>query len=129
VGQLIPIIVAALIVALIQVSLRSSYPEYATVLTVLFTTVVLLRVLGPLKDIIQLFTQLGQEAGITGRYFDVLLRTMAAAYITAFGSQICKDADEKSLAIAVELVGKLVVIILALPIIVGIVEALTTMLP
>ena len=62
-GQLIPIIVAALIVALIQVSLRSSYPEYATVLAVLFTTVVLLRVLGPLKDIIQLFTQLGQEAG------------------------------------------------------------------
>ena len=36
-------------------------------------------------------------------YFDILLRTLAAAYITAFASQICKDAGEEGLAMGVEL--------------------------
>jgi stage III sporulation protein AD len=129
VSQLVPVVLTALVVAFIQVNLRSSYPEYAIGLAVLFTVVILLRVLGPLRDIIHVFYQLGQETGISGHYFDVLLRTMAVAYMAAFGSQICRDANEKSLAIAVELTGKLVVMIIALPIILGVVEALARILP
>ncbi len=129
VAEIVPVVLTALIVAFIQVNLRSQYPEYATILAILFTVIVLLRVLGPLRDMIHVFYQLGQGGGVSGRYFDVLLRTLAVAYITAFGSQICKDAGEKSLAITVEFAGKLVVMIIALPIILGIVEALVNLLP
>jgi stage III sporulation protein AD len=129
VSEMVPVVLTALILAFVQVNLRSNYPEYATVLAILFTVIILLRVLGPMRDMIQVFYQLGQGTGVAGRYFDVLLRTMAVAYITAFGSQICKDAGEKSLAIAVEFAGKLIVMIIALPIILGVVEALTNLLP
>ncbi|NMB12993.1 MAG: stage III sporulation protein AD [Firmicutes bacterium] len=128
-SEIVPVVLTALIVAFIQVNLRSQYPEYATVLAILFTVIVLLRVLGPLRDMIHVFYQLGQGVGIAGRYFDVLLRTLAVAYITVFGSQICKDAGEQSLAITVEFAGKLVMMIIALPIILGIVEALVNLLP
>ncbi|NLJ24044.1 MAG: stage III sporulation protein AD [Firmicutes bacterium] len=128
-SEMVPVVLTALILAFVQVNLRSNYPEYATVLAILFTVIILLRVLGPMRDMIQVFYQLGQGTGVAGRYFDVLLRTMAVAYITAFGSQICKDAGEKSLAIAVEFAGKLIVMIIALPIILGVVEALTNLLP
>lgn len=128
-SEIVPVVLTALIVAFIQVNLRSHYPEYATVLAVLFTVIILLRVLGPMRDVIHVFYQLGQGVGVAGRYFDVLLRTVAVAYITAFGSQICKDSGERSLAIAVEFAGKLVVMIIALPIILGVVEALVNLLP
>lgn len=128
-SEMVPVVLTALILAFIQVNLRSTYPEYATILAILFTVIILLRVLGPMRDMIQVFYQLGQGTGVAGRYFDVLLRTMAVAYITAFGSQICKDAGEKSLAIAVEFAGKLIVMIIALPIILGVVEALVNLLP
>ncbi|NMB23994.1 MAG: stage III sporulation protein AD [Firmicutes bacterium] len=128
-SHLVSVILTALVVAFIQVNLRASYPEYAIGLALLFTVVILLRVLAPLRDIIHVFYQLGQDTAIGGQYFDVLLRTMAVAYITAFGSQICKDANEKSLAIAVELTGKIVVMVIALPIILGVVEALARILP
>ena len=128
-SEMVPVVLTALILAFIQVNLRSTYPEYATILAILFTVIILLRVLGPMRDMIQVFYQLGQGTGVAGRYFDVLLRTMAVAYITAFGSQICKDAGEKNLAIAVEFAGKLIVMIIALPIILGVVEALTNLLP
>ena len=128
-SEIIPVVPIALIVAFIQVNLRSQYPEYATIVAILFTAIILLRVLGPMRDMIHVFYEMGQAAGVSGRYFDVLLRTMAVAYITAFGSQICKDAGEKSLAITVEFSGKLVVMIIALPIILGVVEALVNLLP
>lgn len=128
-SHLVPVILTALIVAFIQVNLRSSYPEYAIGLALLFTVVILLRVLGPLRDIIYVLYQLGQDTGIGSQYFDILLRTMAVAYITAFGSQICKDANEKSLAIAVELTGKIAVMVIALPIVLGVVAALARILP
>lgn len=128
-SEMVPVVLTALILAFIQVNLRSNYPEYATVLAILFTVIILLRVLGPMRDMIQVFYQLGQGTGVAGRYFDVLLRTMAVTYITAFGSQICKDAGEKSLAVAVEFAGKLIVMIIAIPIILGVVEALISLLP
>jgi stage III sporulation protein AD len=129
VSEIVPVVVAALILSFLQVNLRSSYPEYAAVLAVLFTVIILLRVLNPMRDMIHVFYQLGQGAGVSGGYFDVLLRTLAAAYITAFGSQICKDAGEESLAMVVEFAGKLVMMIIALPIVVGVVETLVNLLP
>jgi len=129
VSEIVPVVLAALILSFIQVNLRSSYPEYAAVLAILFTVVIVLRVLNPLRDMIGVFYQLGRGAGVSGGYFDVLLRTLAAAYITAFGSQICKDAGEDSLAMVVEFAGKLVIMIIALPIVVGVVDVLVNLLP
>ena len=128
-SDIVPVVLTALILAFIQVSLRAHYPEYATVLAILFTVLILLRVLGPVRDMIHVFYQLGQGAGVAGMYFNVLLRTIAVTYVTAFGSQICKDAGEKSLAITVEFAGKVVVMIIALPIILGVIDALINLLP
>jgi len=129
VSEIVPVVMAALVLSFIQVNLRSSYPEFAAVLAALFTVIVLLRVLSPMREVIAVFHQLGRGAGVSVSYFDILLRTLAAAYITAFASQICKDAGEEGLAMGVELAGKLVVMIIALPIIVGVVESLVNLLP
>ncbi len=128
-SEIVPVVVAALVLSFIQINLRSAYPEYAALLAILFVVIILLRLLSPMRDMIRLFYQLGQGAGVSGGYFDVLLRTVAAAYITAFGSQICKDAGEESLAMVIEAAGKLVMIVIALPIIVGVVDALVNLLP
>lgn len=125
----VPVVIAALVLVLFQVHLRSRYPEYANMLAVVFVVVVLLQALGPLRDIFGVFNQLGREAGLSGTYFNILLRTIALAYITAFGSQLCRDAEENSIAVTVEFVGKIIIIIVALPIIVGIVEVLVSLLP
>ncbi|NLK08353.1 MAG: hypothetical protein GX316_06590 [Firmicutes bacterium] len=128
-SYLIPVVITALVVALIQVNLRASYPAYAVGVAAFFGVVVLFRILAPLRDITTVFYHLEQSWGGQSHYFSVLLRTMAAAYVTAFGAGLCKDAEENTLAVAVELTGKIVVMVIALPIVLAVVEALARLLP
>ena len=47
----------------------------------------------------------------------IILKSMAIAYMTQISSGICKDCEETSIASAIETAGKLEIVILALPLI------------
>ena len=51
------------------------------------------------------------------------------AYITEFGSQICKDMGENSIASKIELGGKVIIMILGLPILTALTETILEILP
>ena len=54
---------------------------------------------------------------------------MGIAYIAEFGAQVCKDAGEGSIAAKIELAAKILVVVLALPIIVAILESILRLIP
>jgi hypothetical protein len=47
VSEIVPVVVAALVLSFIQINLRSAYPEYAALLAILFVVIILLRLLSP----------------------------------------------------------------------------------
>ena len=55
-------------------------------------------------------------------YMELILKSLAIAYMTQISSTICRDCEEKSIASAIESVGRLEIIILSLPLINEIVE-------
>jgi len=53
---------------------------------------------------------------------------MGVAYLAGFGAQICRDAGESSLGIKLELAGKIIILFLAVPIMVAIMEMILRLL-
>ena len=68
------------------------------------------------------------EAGLAGDHIKLLLKLMAISYVVEFGSEVCKDAGQQSLAAKIQLGGKLMMAALALPIFQSLMEVVTELL-
>ncbi|HEY8418077.1 MAG TPA: stage III sporulation protein AD [Limnochordales bacterium] len=120
---------AGLVLTILLGVLRERYPALAVQLVLAFVVGVFLLLLPFLGRVVAVFTELGRRAQVNGTYLDIALRALGVAYVAAFGAQVCKDAKEEALAGAIELAGKVIILLLALPVLMGILEALLRLLP
>lgn len=114
----------AIIVTVVLSQMRSLEQSWAVILSVVFSVIILLSLMPHINDVMQLFHSMANEARVGSMYLAPVLKTIAVAYITAFGAQICNDAEEKTIANIVELAGKIVICIIALPVIQAILYSL-----
>ena len=59
-------------------------------------------------------------------YIDVILKMIGIAYICRFSSDICKDAGCNAMASQVEMAGKITLILLSMPILMGVIDLVVT---
>lgn len=128
-GDISRIIGVALVITVLLIYLRGLDKALAWQLTLAFVVAALLYLMGPLRQVIALFIRLGQESRIESAYLAIVLKSMAVAYLAGFGAQLSRDADEGAIAEVVELAGKVVILVMAAPIVVAILDALVALLP
>lgn len=112
--QIVGIGMTAVILSLV---VRRSHPELALQIALVVSCVVFLFVLDKIQTIIALFEEMAKRAGIGKAYLIILLKIIGISYLTEFGSQVCQDAGEGTIAAKVELAGKVMILIMAVPII------------
>ena len=61
-----------------------------------------------------------------GYYIKIILKMVGVTYLCEFGTQICKDVGQGAIALQVELFGKIMVLIIGLPILLAIIEQLVS---
>jgi stage III sporulation protein AD len=123
------VVALGLIVAVFAVLLRRERPEMALILALGFGVIVFLFVLNKLGAIINVFQDMTQRAQVDELYLATLLKILGIAYIAEFGAQVCRDSGEGTVANKIELAGKVLIMILALPIFAAILEAIMRLLP
>ncbi|HEY8552693.1 MAG TPA: stage III sporulation protein AD, partial [Thermaerobacter sp.] len=79
--------------------------------------------------IIRVLQEVADRADLDARYTATLLKIVGVAYLAEFGAQLCRDAGESALAAKVELAGKVVILLLAVPILMAVLELLIGLLP
>ena len=112
------------IVGLLVLALaRQVVPEMATLITIGLGVVLLALVVDSLGDAVDVLQGLAGNAGIKSDYIRVVLKVVGVSYITAFAAQMCRDAGESALAAKVELAGKVMILLTALPVFKALAEA------
>ena len=119
----------ALVVAVFAVLLREERPEMALLLVLGFGVLIFILVLRKMEAVIGLFWDLSRLARVDELYLTTLLKILGIAYIAEFGAQICRDAGEGTIASKIEMVGKILILVLALPIFAAIMEVIVRLLP
>ena len=79
-------------------------------------------ILGELSYVIQTLNTLARRVNIEFAYFSTILKIIGMAYIVEFGAQISRDAGEDSIAMKIELGGKVIIMVLAIPILLALME-------
>ncbi|WP_338000188.1 stage III sporulation protein AD [Alicyclobacillus sp. ALC3] len=109
--------------------LRTRAPQFAMMVAFVAGIALLLMVLNSMDTVIQTLTQLAEAAKLDRNFLSTVLRIIGIAYIVEFAAQLARDAGEGALASKIELAGKVGIVVLAIPIVTDVIQALVHLLP
>ncbi len=128
--QIFQIVGLALVASFIAVILRQSRaPESAMLISIVAGAVVFLLMLDKIGAVIRVLEELADRAHVNKFYLMTIFKIIGIAYIGEFGAQVCRDAGEGAVASKVEFAAKILIIVLAVPIIGAILETVIRLLP
>ena len=127
--NIVKIIGIAFVTTFAVVILRQTKPEIAAVVSVAGGIVVLLMFVDSLSTVLGGFTAIVNRTGIKSEIFSVLLKIIGIGFLTDFAAGICADAGNNSMAQKVTFAGKIIILVLALPIIDNLIQIIIGILP
>lgn len=102
--------------------LRGLNREIAMLISIVTSLLLLLYALYHMKSLLEFMSSYFHAISGGGLYFSVLVKVLITACIADFTAQLCRDAGESSIGAKVELAAKVVIFVLASPIILSVME-------
>ncbi|MCD5407589.1 MAG: stage III sporulation protein AD [Desulfotomaculum sp.] len=127
--EIMQIIGIALITTILAGVVKFGNKEIGVLISLAAGLIIFGMMLGHISAIFQVLRDLANQANISMIYLGTILKIVGIAYIADFGAQICRDAGEGALATKVEFAAKILVLVLAVPIIVAVLQALLKIIP
>jgi len=127
--DILQIVILGIITSILFIVLKDAHAAIAYLLIIVTGIIILSVVITQIGTVLKLLESLGQKASIDGIYMETILKIIGIAYIAEIGSNIVRDAGLSSVASKIELAGKVFILILAVPIITAVIEAILNFLP
>jgi stage III sporulation protein AD len=127
--DIVKVIGIALVTTFAVMVLRPTKPELAAVVSMAGGAIILLMFVDALGSVVGALNTIVQKTGIRSDIFSAVLKIIGIGYLTEFAAGICKDANNESMGQKVTLAGKVIILVLALPIINGLIDIIVGMLP
>ena len=126
---ILQIVGIALLASVFIIIIRQERPELAFLLSLVTGLVILILVLEQLGIVINLLQQIAEKARIDLLYFNTIIKVIGIAYIGQFGAEITRDSGETALASKIEMAAKIIIMILAIPIMISLIETIIDLIP
>ena len=120
--DIIKISVFGISAVLLALVLKSYRPEYSVFLSIAVCVCIFLFVGTKLELIIGYAEKMLEMIQIDHSYITMILKMVGITYIAEFSAGICKDAGYQTVAIQIEIFGKLAVLVLCMPVLLTLLE-------
>lgn len=107
--------------------LKSGKPEFAAAVSLGACVLLLFYAGGSLTKIVGELKRLFEYIELPGGYLSILLKILGISYLAEFGSALCRDAGQSAISSQIELVGKLAILALSMPVVTSLFEAISKM--
>lgn len=127
--EIFRIVGIGIVATVLVIILKSTRPEFALYISLVTGVIIFSMILGELSYVIQTLNTLARRTNVEFTYFSTILKIIGMAYIVEFGAQISRDAGEDSIALKIELGGKVLIMVLAIPILLALMDLIIKILP
>lgn len=118
-------IVGVSVFAVIMIIILKNYrPEMALVLSIITGIGIMLYAISKMSSVINVLNDLVSKSGVNTDFLLVIIKVIGIAYIVEFGKNVCVDAGQSSIATKLEMAGKVVIVVLTIPLISSLVNVL-----
>ena len=114
--DIVKIIALSFAGVMLAAMVKQHSPEYGIYVALGTGILILLYISGYLQEAIDFLGSMAEKTGLGAGSIGILLKFMGIAYLTEFSAQLCKDAGYAAIGMKVELAGKLMILVTALPV-------------
>ncbi len=113
------------IFAVIMIIILKNYrPEMALVLSIITGIGIMFYAISKMSSVINVLNDLVSKSGVNTDFLLIIIKVIGIAYIVEFGKNVCIDAGQSSIATKLEMAGKVVIVVLTIPLISSLVNVL-----
>lgn len=120
--NLLSIIGLGLVSTAICIIIKQNSPEYSLAISIACSIAIFYVVISSLQPVIDSMNNLMTNAKISNEYTSAVIKALGICYITELASDCCKDAGQTAIATKIELGGKVMIVLLSLPLFDNLVE-------
>ena len=114
--QIFQLVGVAFVTAVAAILVKSTKPELALVVTIAGSIILLLFALEIFRGSMDLFAEIAEATGLSATIVKTLLKMVGIGYIVEFSAGVLHDFGQDSLADKLIFCGKIVILVLAVPI-------------
>ncbi|APH13582.1 stage III sporulation protein AD [Clostridium sporogenes] len=122
--EIIKIVAFAFISLFLILIFKGRRDDLAVQISIAAGAIIFLFLTSKITAILQFMQQLASKTNIDFIYLSTVFKILGIAYLATFCSEICKDAGENSLASKVEFAGKILILGLAIPILMAVLQSI-----
>ncbi|HBM80154.1 MAG: stage III sporulation protein AD [Clostridiales bacterium] len=127
--EIFQIVGLAIVAAALSVLLKKQKPEISLFISIATGLMIFFFVVFKLSAVLTLLQDLSKRVNMDFVYLSTILKIIGIAYITTFGAEICRDAGENAIASKVEFAGKILIMLLAIPILMAVLDTILKIIP
>ncbi len=114
--QIFQLVGIAFVTAVAAIILKETKPELAFAVMIAGSVILLLFIFDLFKSSVGIFSEIASATGIEASFIKILLKMIGIGYLVEFSAGLLSDFGQASLGDKLVLCGKIVILILALPI-------------
>jgi len=115
--------------AVLAITIKKQSPEIALIITIASSVLIFLMVLPMLTEVVGVLSRVGEMLDGGMQYVSLAFRVIGVAYIAELGASVCADAGETAIAAKIDLGGRVIIMVLAMPVVIDIVSTVLAILP
>lgn len=109
---------------LLAIQFKSGKSEYGVYISVVLSLFIFFCIIGRLNIIVDTMRTIGSYINMDTAYIGTLIKMLGITYVAEFSSGICKDAGYQTIAVQIEIFGKLAVLVLSMPVLMALLETI-----
>lgn len=126
--SMVKICITGIISVIFILILKPKNAQLALILSLVTSILIFLFITPYLTSLFSFFKEFSNYMDSKTLYLDVVIKIICVTYICEIASSICSDSKEEAIATKIELGGKVIIMVLSLPIISEILKTVVTIL-
>ncbi len=127
--EIIQVVGLGLIATFLILAIKEQEPIFAFSLAMFVGVVIFISLASKVGEVVGILQNLAHLARVNELFLETILKIIGIAYIAEFGAQVTRDAGQDSIAAKIELAGKVLIMVMAIPVITVIIETVMQILP
>lgn len=122
--EIVKIVAFAFLSLFIVMIFKDRRNDLAVQVSIVAGVIIFIFMLTKITVVLEFIQKLAADANIDAVYLTTVFKILGIAYLATFSSEICRDAGENSLASKVEFSGKILILVLAIPILMAVLQSI-----
>lgn len=125
---MIKIAIAGFVTVFLCILIKPIKSEYAVLLSIAACILIFFLVISRLTAILESISKITEFINLKGSYIGLLLKIIGIAYIGEFTANVCKDAGYQAISGQIEMVGKITILSMSIPVFMAILNTVEELL-